>query len=359
MILQGRGLMFNALTSILLLLCASASLTWSFFGKQREPTVIVASQSLREAASGAAMEKVFWVEDLEWYRNESKRGCCPYPKVVYENRYRFLQYRCCGSRLDEIDPWRPLGGLRFGSAVLSRLNNAKIYLQGDSMAEQHYLALLCLAWADKLHVELKPTKHDPRQRDPTVWTARIASKDLSMQVDLNRQYSPVFDKDTNYSGDNYDFVILGGMHHGGLNNIEHLMQQVSSERQSKPIIMVNPLPSHFPGGVHRPDNDFPDAVVDPGRPTGYCDQRNGRPNPDIINNLTSWIEKFNRESQLQQVIYRIEAEHLYTDRGNAHIGLFPPGPKGVRGRDCLHYCFAPGVLDALAMETLRVLSILA
>jgi hypothetical protein len=49
---------------------------------------------------------------------------------------------------------------------------------------------------------------------------------------------------------------------------------------------------------------------------------------------------------------------LYRDRGDAHVGIYPPGPKGIRARDCLHFCVAPGVLDALAMETLRQLVIL-
>ena len=53
----------------------------------------------------------------------------------------------------------------------------------------------------------------------------------------------------------------------------------------------------------------------------------------------------------------LRVEHLYHDRGEAHIGPMPATLKiWPHERDCLHWCVAPGVLDALALLTLHELA---
>ena len=47
----------------------------------------------------------------------------------------------------------------------------------------------------------------------------------------------------------------------------------------------------------------------------------------------------------------LDENKLYFDRGNAHIGF----DKQKNHDDCLHWCIAPGVLDALARMTLAVI----
>ena len=50
------------------------------------------------------------------------------------------------------------------------------------------------------------------------------------------------------------------------------------------------------------------------------------------------------------------AARFFVDRGDANVGGLPKGAlHAEKGPDCLHYCVAPGVLDALAMQTLATL----
>ena len=43
-------------------------------------------------------------------------------------------------------------------------------------------------------------------------------------------------------------------------------------------------------------------------------------------------------------------------RGAAHVGAVARHAVGPVGRDCLHWCVAPGVLDALALSMLGQLA---
>ena len=47
---------------------------------------------------------------------------------------------------------------------------------------------------------------------------------------------------------------------------------------------------------------------------------------------------------------------LLERRGAAHVGAVARHAVGPVGRDCLHWCVAPGVLDALALSTLAQLA---
>ena len=48
--------------------------------------------------------------------------------------------------------------------------------------------------------------------------------------------------------------------------------------------------------------------------------------------------------------------YRYQSRGDAHVGnLTASEPQLGQRRDCLHWCHAPGVLDALALSTLHAL----
>ena len=53
----------------------------------------------------------------------------------------------------------------------------------------------------------------------------------------------------------------------------------------------------------------------------------------------------------------LRAYETYRHRGDAHVGnLTISQPDLGKRRDCLHWCHAPGVLDALALSTLQGLS---
>jgi hypothetical protein len=52
----------------------------------------------------------------------------------------------------------------------------------------------------------------------------------------------------------------------------------------------------------------------------------------------------------------LNLEHFFHYRGDADIGGTPKGtPGAVHGRDCLHWCFAPGIFDAITRETLALI----
>ena len=76
-----------------------------------------------------------------------------------------------------------------------------------------------------------------------------------------------------------------------------------------------------------------------------------------------WIDTFNGwlaravedEDAAAAQLRLVRVAGLYKGRGEAHVEHAGEGGHSGSPRDCLHYCVAPGVLDALAQETLAAL----
>jgi hypothetical protein len=150
---------------------------------------------------------------------------------------------------------------------------------------------------------------------------------------------------------------VGGWHRGAnFPTISNFLDQVHAQR-SKPTIVVEGLPNHFPGGKYSNRQEYPPAQIWKNRTHFYsneessqavCDTTNHRGDPDINTDLIALVQNRTNVSLLR-------VNKLYQHRGGAHKGVIPKGTIGPQGRDCLHFCLAPGVLDALAKETLAAI----
>jgi hypothetical protein len=91
---------------------------------------------------------VRWESDRSWFdqrvANDTLRtpaspvGCCPAAIELY--RERADDARCCVDRRYQLEPLRPAGGAGWEDAA-PLLANRSIYFVGDSLAEQHFVAL--------------------------------------------------------------------------------------------------------------------------------------------------------------------------------------------------------------------------
>ena len=109
------------------------------------------------------------------------------------------------------------------------------------------------------------------------------------------------------------------------------MQQVHHRWSNSKIIVRNQLPDHFPGGSYSKNRST----------SAPCELKNGTTTNVIVDALSLTLVRNQTGAQI------LDANKLYFDRGNAHIGH--------RG-DCRHWCIAPGVLDGLARMTLAAIS---
>jgi hypothetical protein len=298
-------------------------------------------------------QRVEWVRDEAWFQRQSQRGCCPYAKEMYEGRYAKVQYRCCTSRLHELEPLKAVGGFDFSHIT----TNSTVLIQGDSLAEQHFLGMLCYAWATLESVDLKLVSNagDPMLlKQGTMWQARIGDRLTVSFLRWNQPHLNLVPVDITTP----DYFIVGGWHHGGANfpTISIFLDQVQTQR-SKPTIVVEALPNHFPGGKYSKGQEYPPAQIWKNRTHFYsneessqavCDTTNHRGDPDINTDLITLVQNRTNVSLLR-------VNRLYQHRGDAHVGIIPKGTIGPQGRDCLHFCLAPGVLDALAKETLAAI----
>lgn len=396
------------LCGIILLLLIIVSWKWDWDVDNRL-TNEWTSITVKSLAKAVPPKKVEWVRDDAWFDIQLQKGCCPFAKQMYSNRYSKVEYRCCTTRAAEgkIEPLRAVGGLDYSHFPTSK--PLKVLIQGDSLAEQHFLGMICHAWySNGLKIQLEQLAGIKNEFDDgTLWQADIfrsihgermskiddknnntnnnsntyksgeGDDQLIMSIQFLRcnkpgaanitKLHPLNDKNkTNGSiFRSPDFYVVGGWHHGGTSepNIEKFLDQayIRSEArqkekdetiiQSSRIIVVNALPNHFPGGKYRNDpSKYPTAKREDDKVYNnndeVCDKNNFQGDPNINENLSAIAKKRTNNILLLQV------SELYHRRGDAHIGQTPPGVVGPVGRDCLHFCIAPGVMDALTKMTL-------
>jgi hypothetical protein len=283
---------------------------------------------------------VRWESDEAWFEERKGRGCCPYAEQLYSRRYGHIQNRCCTNRLDDIEPLKPVFDEGRRIDWLS-MKDATILIQGDSLAEQQFLSLLCYVWAsdDNIHVAslVKNVTQTAKWR-----VAQI--QPINMTITHLRWNTPELYPPLNYQEPM--FLILNPWHHGGIDpiSVNKFMDQLEEQRHSNRTIFSQALPSHFPGGEYKSDGDYNLTSAPKEQVCSKSAKSSG--SPDINGELESWTQ--NRSIEV------LRAAEFYFHRGDAHIGKIPGNDKG-NAIDCLHWCIAPGVLDALAMETLALL----
>lgn len=331
--------------------------------KQNINITIIPIRTTTKPEEEATVKEVEWVRDEAWFENQVRRGCCPFAKTLYQGRYANVENRCCTSKVQqgEIDPLRAIGGVDY-SPILSSKRNVTIFIQGDSLAEQHFLGMICYAWsANNLSVNLERLSAQKNQNHAqgTVWQAKITDNDSSFKIQYLRWDQPRYPSsarlglaaretvDFNLFA-KPDFIFLGGWHHGlsDKDSVEQFLAQMSVQgingHGKQNVFVLDALPNHFPGGKYLESGKYPSNN------DGLCTRNNSKGDPDINENLISIMEG-------QANVKLLQISKLYYHRGNAHVGHIPEGTVGPQGRDCLHWCIAAGVMDALTRMTLAAI----
>ena len=269
---------------------------------------------------------VTWEDD----KNKTHDDCCPYAKVLYKHKYKFIDYRSC--RDNKLAHTRhAVGGATWASQIRGAWN---ILLQGDSLAEQHFLSLVCRAWQEQQQQEegLLPKstitlrrkslrtlaeRIRPHNSPAYMWRAKLGPH----TVTLVRTNVPVVVPKVNYNA--YDYIFVGGWHHGGINQ-EILAPHVTN--MGNRLVWVEALPSHFPSSTTATPNDQ-QVCAAVNQPVGT---------PAVNDKLVVWFP----DTPI------LQAAHLYANQSALHVGHMGHG----HGDDCLHWCVPS--LDAWARQTL-------
>ena len=309
---------------------------------------------LERTGRGRYDRSVIWLKDPAWFASEVSKGPCPAAAAIYSGRYSLVQNRTCWDRLHEIKPLRAhlLNGSISWSSWSDVGEPANVTIVGDSLAEQHFVAIVCYAWSAGVPMDgphrLKQD-HVVRTGLPD-WRATIGG---ALRLTFKRQETipKTLDRDV-YAAPL--FLIIGGFHHGHSGLAEYI-RAVAELRGVKQTLVVEALPAHFPGGAYRAHGIYPSTKS--ALRNAKCDNIAMRPGGEpAVNGLIAQTTDTLFESK-HSPMRTIQVEKLYRHRGQAHIGPIPAAIiVGPRGRDCLHWCVAPGVLDALALLTLHKLA---
>lgn len=302
------------------------------------------------------LQPVHWQVDKGWFndrviadraRSKKGEGCCPVAIALYAGRYAHVDYRCCTRHLSQLLPLRPKGGMEWGDS--NYLKNTSIQIVGDSLAEQHFIALLCFAWATPGY-QVDNLQNDKLGGSNSTWGPGASwsaiVNPLGTRIIYVRSNQPTIERYVQY--DSASFLIVGGAYwnHGGLANFPNYLCQIERMRLGRPTLVIEALPIHFPGGSYRGDGKYRHAENEING--SVCDLVSNKTEPDINPLLTLITQKYWGDKPL-------ELAELYRERGDAHVGPIPEGVVGPRGRDCKHWCVAPGVLDAAARAILMAL----
>jgi len=292
-----------------------------------------------------------WVEDKEWFQQEVNKGCCPYASELYQYRYEDRDFRCCTDRLNGIDPLKPVGdvmsiydisGIEYPD-IISNMDKS-ILIYGDSIAEQHFLFVMCHAWSLGKKVELKMTNGIKKfsSSPGTTWEANIGT----LKITYYRWYHLNLSPDIDITKP--DYLIITQSHHEteySANTFGRFLDDIDKQR-TKPTIIAEAMVNHFPGGYFSLTNVYPPTnnIKHPG---SVCDAEFNHEDKGIafINS------KLSKLIQNRPNFSILKLENTFIKRGDLHPGVIP----GDR-RDCLHLCVVTGVFDVIGKKTLVALA---
>lgn len=296
-------------------------------------------------------EATVWVEDEEWFQQEVNKGCCPYAQQLYHDRYEDRDFRCCTDRLNEIEPLKPAGYLMFTNDIsgieypdiISNMN-ASILIYGDSIAEQHFLFIMCYAWSLGKQVDLKLTNYTKHfySRPGTTWEANIGMLKITYYRWYHLNLSPAIDITEP------DYLIITQSHHetGNLDeSFDAFLDDIDKQR-TKPTIIDEDIVNHFPGGDYSLTNQYP-PVNNLKHPDFVCDAENNYEDKGFAN-INSKLSKLIQNRPNFSIL---KLENTFIKRGDLHPGVIP----GNR-RDCLHLCVVTSVFDVIGRKTLVALA---
>ena len=338
-----------------------------------------AAAGIRSGRRLSQASSLHWQADAAWYWRQVTRGCCPAALKVHTEANPHccldkIDHYCCSQRRGAIQPLRPVGGMSWIEAA-SALINRTIVLTGDSITEQQFISLLCLAWYENFSdVDLNVAipweglqSSDGNPFVPWVGSVRRTNTRLIFMRNHFAGLLPVERLVSSVGG-----VLVRGGWQQALPALEVLREY---GRMASPVLLVEALPAHFPGDAYQKSNLYPPAQGYDGSSTDeqMCDlhtsmpwTRANRTRPSGAAFLsevphiesTAYINRLLHEEMAQYSnVHVLRISETYDGRGDAHIGnITALDPRLGTRRDCLHWCQLPGVLDAFAMATLEALS---
>ena len=259
------------------------------------------------------------------------RGCCPAAFELYRGRSGF---RCCTQKLHEIVPLQPVGGSDWAAIAQRIPSNSTIVLVGDSMVQQQFISLICLAWAErgfrfeslrrtggrtggdirKANATTQAAGPEDRSgmeelgevweadvvRDDGQWLAHLVLSNLLVHVRqdgtvwsspsvraamaagaVSSSLSHANARRTAHEGEGdgaallsrASYLILGGWQHvlPTPDGLQGLVERLGVAWPALRLILVEAMPSHFPGGHYKGTTygRYPAAVPYAER---HCDQ---------------------------------------------------------------------------------------
>ena len=138
--------------------------------QRRNGTVVRQWCVLDGSAAPAPAPSMTWVADDAWFEERvqwymlnapvlnvtrpatkyqppqlwSIRGCCPAAASMWPDRHG---HRCCSEKWHRLLQLRPVGGMDLHELASRLPSGRSVVIIGDSMGQQQFVALLCLAWS--------------------------------------------------------------------------------------------------------------------------------------------------------------------------------------------------------------------
>ena len=304
-------------------------------------------------------------------------GCCPAVVEFYgtkdkTNSSAAVANRCCTNRLDahKLPPLRPFGGVSYREFIRSALaqhEQPSILMIGDSLGEQLMLAMLCKAWSEGYKVSFADISYPSNAMGFATAVATIrntrhhethnssAGALAALEVRFARFQNPPTPDEIRsaVAGGNESHVLLQSWFERSVTHgwsasriLSHAQQMIASIVRLRPsahLVAMDARAQHFPGGKWRSDARYPPANSS-SEPSAACDD--AVPEDTWYETELDWYNtKLSALNALHGVV-RIGPLQRYA--GMFHVGYGLDRQPFLGGRDCLHWCLVPSMIDLWA-----------
>jgi hypothetical protein len=289
---------------------------------------------------------------------------------LYSDRYKFIGYRCCADRVadGQILPLRPNAQVDLRLWTKVGMNWSALVV-GDSLAEQYFISLLCLAWATP-NLTIRKVHNMPQAQD---WVVEPLNVSISFIREDTRELKESLVQKIREA----NILVYNAWYHHteGINNgnLARFVDRLVALRPPQlHTIIAEPSPRHFPNFSSVQPGTLYSAPAVSSIDEAACDQwrpplRSGL-QPSTAGATGAAGEDALEGSRLMQMLNRAIASSTGASvpgamsaftvpqmyfRGDAHIGRLPK--RGKEGRDCMHWCVLPGVLDTVGACLLKAI----
>lgn len=304
-----------------------------------------------------------WASDVRWFRSrlaaDVKRapdthGCCPVAVQMY-GRYAQNSYRCCTDRLHELRPLRPTS---LPAAHQQQLMNASVAMVGDSLTEQLFISTLCLLWAEGGAFQLRQLQSAASCSycPGVMWAATLTNSNTTLWF-IRQHGTRMVEKASQRLVEAANVLFIGfgqntlPSNRAALDTMLEEYDALRGHQRPARVLVGEEMAQHWPGGTYSPIGQYPGReICTAGDPVPNGTQRSA-------DKLNTAIQGLAGRARFAAGFRVLALAALTSNRGDAHVGQVSDAVHiGPRGRDCLHWCIAPGITDALGGAMLHGLS---